>query len=268
MADRMETESLSAIEDAVASGVFESNDDNASIKYLTSQPSTNPLYVDVIVSNRIDFSSSNILVDELLELDDPRINAFFEHAVSSGDFVGRPFGQNAAAANGMNPNDVSQLSEKILSPDFPGMLLDLAEVNFILAEAAQRGATLPMTAAEYYDEGIRASMEYWDVATPGEIDAYIAAHPYDAANYKQSIGVQKWIALYMQGFQGWIEYRRLDFTGVLGFPVNGPLVNINEIPLRRPYPPDEQTLNKANYTNAVQGMGADDLVTRVWWDVN
>jgi hypothetical protein len=268
MSDRMEAEALAAIEDAEASGVFETNDDNASIKYLMSQPSTNPLYVDVVVANRIDFSSSNILVDQLLDLDDPRINAYFEPAVESGEFVGRPFGQNAAAANALNPNAVSQLSEKVLSPDFPGMLMDLAEVNFILAEAAQRGATLSMTPAEYYAEGIRASMEYWDVATPGEIDAYIAAHPYDAANYKQSIGVQKWIALYMQGFQGWIEYRRLDFTGVLGFPVDGPLVDIEEIPLRRVYPPDEQTLNRSNYVTAVTAMGSDDLVTPVWWDVN
>ena len=34
------------------------------------------------------------------------------------------------------------------------------------------------------------------------ISAYIAANPYDAGNYQQSIGVQRWIALYMQGIQG------------------------------------------------------------------
>lgn len=267
MADRMESTALAAIEEA-ADDVFETNDDNASIKYLAAQPATHPLYVDVVVGNRIDFSSSNILVDLLLDLDDPRIEGFFEPAVSSGDYVGRPFGQNAAAANSLDPDDVSQLSERVLSPDFEGMMMDLAEVNFILAEAAQRGATLPMTAEDYYAEGIRASMEYWSDATSGEIDTYIAANPYDAGNWRQSIGVQKWIALYMQGFQGWIEYRRLDFTGVLGFPVNGPLIDINQIPVRRVYPPDEQTLNNANYREAVARQGADNFVTKVWWDVN
>jgi hypothetical protein len=267
MADRMEGEALAAIEEAYA-GAFQDNTDNAMINYLDAQPSTNPLYVDVVVGNRIDFSSSNVLIDVLLDRDDPRVEEYFEPAVNSGDFVGRPFGQNAAAANALSPDDVSQLSEKVLAPAFPGMLMDVAEVNFILAEAAQRGASVGMSADEYYEAGIRASMEYWEAGTTSEIDDYIDANPYDPANWRQSIGLQKWIALYMQGFQGWIEYRRLDFTGVLQMPVSGPLIDINQVPVRRVYPPDEQTLNNANYREAVANMGADDFVTKVWWDVN
>jgi hypothetical protein len=267
MVDRLETESLQAIEEAYA-GAFKSNEDNALINYLEAQPSTNPLYVDVVVGNRIDFSSSDVLVNELLERDDPRVAAYFEPSVTSENFVGRPFGQNAAAANALNPNDVSQLSSEVLEPDFPGMLMDYAEVNFILAEAAQRGANVGMAASEFYEEGIRASMEYWNVGTPTSIEEYISNNPYDPANWRQSIGIQKWIALYMQGFQGWIEWRRLDFTGVLKMPVSGPLIDINQVPVRRTYPADEQTLNKINYTNAVQNMGADTFTTKVWWDVN
>jgi hypothetical protein len=267
MADRMEGESLAAIEEAAA-GTFTSNEDNAQINYLEAQPNTNPLYVSVIVDNRIDFSSSTTLVNVMQGNNDPRLPSYFEPAESSGEFVGRPFGQNAAAANAVSPDDVSQLSERILAPDFPGMLMDFAEVNFILAEAAQRGATLPKTADAYYEDGIRASMEYWEAGTTGEIDAYIAANPYDAANWHQSIGVQKWIALYMQGFQGWIEFRRLDFTGILKMPVSGPLIDIDQIPVRRTYPPDEQTLNQSNYSVAVERQGADDYETKVWWDVN
>jgi hypothetical protein len=267
MADRREEESLAAIEEAYASGVFENYTQTAQVNYLATQPSTNPLYVDVVIGNRIDFSSSNTLVDVLQERDDPRITAYFEPAVNTGVYVGRPFGQNAAAANALSPDDVSQLGERVLSPDMPGLILDAAEVKFILAEAAQRGASLDKTAAEFYAEGIRESMEYWGVADEAEIQAYIAANPYDAANWRQSIGVQKWIALYTQGFQGWIEYRRLDFTDVLQMPVSGPLVNIDQVPLRRPYPPDEQTLNRENYTSAVTRQGPDDLTTKVWWDV-
>ncbi len=97
------------------------------------------------------------------------------------------------------------------------MLMDYAEVNFILAEAAQRGASVGGAAATYYANGISASIQYWDAqrrrvvptapaVTDAQITAYIAANPYSAANYRQSIGVQKWIALYMQGIQGWSEY--------------------------------------------------------------
>lgn len=267
MADRMPEVSLPAIEEAYASGVIEDHTETAQINYLATQPSTNPLYVDVIVSNRIDFSSSNTLVNELLERNDPRIQAYFEPAANTGEYVGRPFGQNAAAANAQSPDDVSQLSERILSPDMPGLIMDAAEVKFTLAEAAQRGAALDKTPAQFYAEGIRESMEYWGVEDPAQIDAYIAANPYDAANWKQSLGVQKWIALYMQGFQGWIEYRRLDFADILQMPISGPLVNIDQVPVRRQYPPDEQTLNRENYTAAVTRQGADELTTKVWWDV-
>lgn len=266
MVDRLEQTSLEAIQEAYTSGVFEDYTETAQINYLASQPATNPLYVDVIVGNRIDFSSSNTFVDVLLARNDPRITAYFEPA-KSGKYVGRPFGQNAAAANALKPDSVSQLSEKVLSPDFPGLIMDAAEVKFTLAEAAQRGAVLGKSAADFYAEGIRESMEYWGVVSGGNVDAYILANPYDAANWKQSIGVQKWIALYMQGFQGWAEYRRLDFTGILRMPISGPLVNIDQVPLRRTYPPDEQTLNRENYRRALDNQGTDDLTTKLWWDV-
>jgi hypothetical protein len=275
MADRMPNEAILAIQEAVTAGVFESNADNAEIKYVSAQPNTNPLYVDVVVNGRIDYSSSDVLVNQLKQRNDPRLAAFFEPAVNSvttadpdGEFIGRPYGQNQVNANALNADDVSQLSEKILSPDFPGKIMDFAEVNFILAEAAQRGASVNGTAAEYYARGIRASMEYWGVGTPAQINAYILANPYDPANYKQSIGVQKWIALYTQGFQGWTEYRRLDFQGVFKMPVDGPLISIDRVPLRRVYPPDEQTLNQNNYRAAVSNQGEDTYVTKVWWDVN
>jgi hypothetical protein len=284
MADRMPTQALAAIQEANTAGVFSSNADNAAIRYTVSQPNTNPLYVDVIVPGRIDYSSSDVLLNQLLQRNDPRLPAYFEPAVrvpanSPSPFIGRPFGQNAVNANALDPDNVSQLSRVVLSPDFPGMLMDYAEVNFILAEAAQRGASVGVSADSLYNNGIRASINYWDTqrrrvvstapaVTEAQITAYITANPYDPANWKQSIGVQKWIALYMQGFQGWFEWRRLDFTGVLKMPVDNPLIDIAQIPVRRIYPPDEQTLNGANYRAAVQQQGPDAFTTKVWWDVN
>jgi len=279
MYDQMPQQSLAAIEQAYTAGVFTSNADNAAIRYSASQPNTNPVYSDVIVANRIDYSASDVLLDQLASRNDPRLSAYFAPAVETGTFVGRPFGQNSANANAISADDVSQLSQVVLSPDFPGMMLDFAEVNFILAEAKQRGANVPGTAAEYYNSGIRASIEFWEAqkarvalpattrATEAQIAAYIATNPYDPDNFKQSIGLQKWIALYTQGFQGWAEYRRLDFTGVLKMPVDGPLTSIDRIPLRREYPGDEQTLNPVNRQAAVDRQGPDALTTRLWWDV-
>jgi hypothetical protein len=178
----------------------------------------------------------------------------------------------------LTPAQVSQLSRLVLSPDFEGMLMDYAEVNFILAEAAQRGANVGGAAATYYANGISASILYRDAqrrrviptapaVTEAQITAYIAANPYNAANYRQPVGVQKWIALYMQGVRGWLEYRRLDFTNVLKMPVDRPLIEIDRVPLRQVYPTNEQTLNRTNYEAAVGTQGTDNFVTKVWWDV-
>lgn len=288
MVDRMQTPALQAITEAFTAGAFTSNDDNAAIQYSSSQPNTNPVYTDVIVANRIDYSASDVLVNQLRSRNDPRLPAYFAPAVNTGAYVGRPFGQNTANANALDPDNVSQLSKVVLSPNMPGILMDFAEVSFILAEAKERGAALPGTAAEHYNTGIRASMEFWaaqidranevsasllerddieEEITTAAIDAYIAANPYSGPNFRQSIGVQKWIALYTQGYQGWAEYRRLDFTGVLKMPADGPLITIDRIPLRREYPNDEQTLNPVNRQAAVDRQGPDALTTRLWWDV-
>jgi len=82
------------------------------------------------------------------------------------------------------------------------------------------------------------------------------------------IGKQKWIALYMQGVQGWTEWRRLDF-GILQPPAGGALDG-DGIPMRMVYPTDEQTLNGTSYSDAVSSFlgGSDALGTKLWWDVN
>ena len=268
MSDVMPAEAAQAITEAVGAGVFESNADNAALQYLTSQPSTNPLYVSYEVDGRQDFSASDVMVEQLQQRNDPRIAAYYEPAEATDTYIGRPFGQTPTNANAQPATEVSQINNNILAPDFEGMLMDYAEVEFILAEAVARGISLPQGAETYYARGITASMNYWGIDDGAAIAAYIAANPYDGGNYKQSIGVQKWIALYMQGIQGWSEWRRLDFTGVLKMPVGGPLIDIDQIPVRRTYPNDEQNLNNENYQAAVGESGTDSFVRKLWWDVN
>ena len=63
-----------------------------------------------------------------------------------------------------------------------------------------------------------------------------------AGTFKQKIGVQKWIALYNRGWDAWIEWRRLDY------PQLAPAVDAqSDIPLRYPYPVNEQNVNRENY---------------------
>jgi hypothetical protein len=100
--------------------------------------------------------------------------------------------------------------------------------------------------------------------TDAEIDAYMgqAAIQYDDID---DIHLQKWIALFMNGPEAWMNWRRTD-RPVLEM---GPDLVLERIPVRFEYPAGEQSLNNANLMTAVSRQGGGmDLVTPVWWDVN
>ena len=262
-------------------GLFTGNSDNAIFTFISSAPNYNPLYYDRFVSGRQDFCASNTIVDVMNNLQDGRIGAYFDSVPGSG-YVGRPFGQNPGNAGTMQISSVSQPSGAAtngaptaiaayptLSPTAPAVLMDYAEVQFILAEAAARGL-IGGSAQSYYDAGIDGSFIWW-TGSP----ASGGYHAQPNVNYttltgggttwRQAIGKQKWLALYMQGMEGWIEWRRLDF-GILQAPVDGYLVG-NSLAVRMIYPYDEQQLDGVAYQQAIASQGPDLQSTKVWWDV-
>lgn len=274
MADAAPTMAATAISEAIASGVFTSNADNALFQYMNGAPNNNPLAEDF--KERNDFAASNIMVDELNRLTDPRVGFYYSPTVNGGTYVGEVYGLSETNAGLTLNDDISQRNPQVLAETAPGIYMDYAQVEFMLAEAAERGIGGAGAAATHYNNGITASMQYWDVnntLSATDISNYIAQPNVDYATlmgtetWKQVIGRQKWIALYMQGLQGWTEYRRLDF-GILQMPADGPLDG-SGIPTRMKYPLDEQTLNGTEYANGVSALGgADNQDTKLWWDVN
>ena len=131
----------------------------------------------------------------------------------------------------------------------------------MLAEAYQRGI-LTGNAANAYANGVTASMNYWGIDDVAAIAGYISNNAYDSANWKNSIGTQKWVALYMNGFQAWNEWRRLDFPQ-LSAPA---AAQMNTIPVRMPYPLSETQSNSSQLEKVTSNPG--DMTTKVWWDVN
>jgi len=267
------SEARTAFEEA-SSRCFTSNADNALFNYLSSLPNINPLAEDFITRN--DFAASNVMVDMLFALNDPRIGIYYEPANNSGNFVGEVYGLTEADA-ALTPNDdVSQRGSAVLNNDAPGIYLDYAQVRFMLAEAVERGWSVAGTAETHYAEGITASMEFWNDGSisASDISNYISSASVDYATleaagqtWKQIIGRQKWIALYNQGVQGWTEWRRLDF-GILQLPAGG-VLDGSGIPTRLKYPLDEQTLNAGSYSAGVSTLGGpDEQDTKLWWDVN
>lgn len=248
--------------DAVDGGLILSNEENASISYLEAFPNTNPIHEDLIQSGRHDWVVANTTIDKLLALNDPRLEVYAEPLDDGVTYEGGVYGDNNTYS------DVSHIGDLFHDPTLEGLILDAAEVHFMLAEAAARGFAVPGTPEAHYEMGIRTSMEYWGIEDAA-IDDYLAnpdvAYATAAGDWKQKIGTQHWIALFNRGFEGWTVWRRLDFTG-FNAP---PMLTYDDIPERFIFPVEEATLNGPNLQEAIQLIGGSDSAqTRIFWDVN
>ncbi|BDD05742.1 SusD/RagB family nutrient-binding outer membrane lipoprotein [Aureibacter tunicatorum] len=272
MADVDEATARAEIQDVLQSGVlFSGVSDEASFPYMDSQPNNNPL--SQYLGGRSDFSLSETMVNEMLPKMDPRLPIYANPAVDSDQFVGRPYGQTDDEAAQMAKTSVSQPGPGWVGA-LPGVYISYSEQQFILAEAVLRGF-IAGDALTYMKSGVRSSMEFWGVDV-SEADVYVDAVSLNQSTWKNDLGYEKWVALYGQGQQGWIEWRRLDF-GILILPVGGiheGALSDDMIPVRVTYPTNEQTLNRINWTNAIQdqsssnGWTGDRLDGKVWWDIN
>ena len=252
IADYDDAMAKTAVESA-ADGGFTSNADDCLMTYLQASPNYSPLYADLVASGRHDFVPANTIVDIMNDLEDPRRGAYFTPL--NGAYLGGTY----AASNSYT--SYSHIADAIHAPDFKGILMTYSELQFYLAEAAARGYNVPGTAEEYYNEGIRASFEFW--GTPAA-DTYLAKPEvaYAAGDWKQKIGTQSWLASYTRGLVGYTSWRRLDYP-ILNPPED---MDYDEIPVRFTFPVNEQTLNKDNRDAAAEAIGGDELTTKVFWD--
>src|SRR5581483_8606240 len=163
IADSGPAEAKSTVEAAVAAGVFTSNDDYALYHFVSAPPNTNPIWVDLVQSGRKDFVATNTLTDELVALNDPRTPYFITVDANGKYNGGLPGASNnyATYSKPSGPLMVSGSIGKITNPDFPGDMLDYSEVEFLLAEAVERGFNVGGTAATHYNNAITASILFW-----------------------------------------------------------------------------------------------------------
>ncbi|MEO6000010.1 MAG: SusD/RagB family nutrient-binding outer membrane lipoprotein, partial [Chitinophagaceae bacterium] len=250
--------SKTAVEEADQKA-FTSATDNALFLYSKTTPNTNPIWVDLIQSNRQDFIAGSTLVNKLKSLNDPRLSLFFKPN-DAGVYEGGTLGSNNTFSN------YAKVSDRVTAPDFPAILLDYVETEFYRAEAVERGFAITGSAAAHYNNAIRASILYWG-GTNAMADDYLlkpeVAYATATGNYKEKIGTQKWIALNNRGYEAWLEVRRLDYPKLVA-----PATAKSGFPNRFAYPSNEQTLNKANYTDAAAKVGGDKVETKLFWDKN
>lgn len=281
------------IADPVKYPLFASNADNASLVYLGSAPNNHPINENR--KTRDDHRLSKTMIDFMYTNNpkvDWRVVSYAELAAGSNDFVGLPNGLTSAEAANYKGNGLKETSK--LGADFtaataPGVLMSYAELKFILAEAAAKGLIDGGLdgAKTHYEAGILASYQqheativaktksifgtigggtlngiYTDYLTNGGA-AWTAT---DEASAMKLIGYEKWVALFDQGLQAFIEWRRLGIPALTA-PAAGN--NSGKIPSRYPYPTDERTRNGANLQTAVSAQGfsaLDDLNGKVWWN--
>ncbi|MFT7603667.1 MAG: hypothetical protein ACI8VT_001235 [Saprospiraceae bacterium] len=264
IADHDNAAAKSMAEAAVTSGVFTSSADNFVIQYESSTPNTNPLWEDLVQSGRSDFVAANTLVDYLNGLDDPRRQFFFkQNAVdANGDVIYQ--GGIAGAVNSFTAN--SQVGAMLHEASLPGTIMGYSEVEFLLADAVERGYSVGGTAEEHYNAGITESILEWG-GDQTMVDTYLAqpnvAYTTAAGSWKEKIALQKYIALYNQGFEAWSTYR----------VYNAPVMNEAEAagttpPNRYTYPVSEYSINEVSVLAAGSAMGGDALFSEVFWDKN
>ena len=283
--------------------LFASNDDNLQVVWSDLETNRNPYHNETTRAVE-GFAGTNMLIDPLKEYYDKRLFYYFAPVQSLTDPTYLPEGETLLQPNDWNayrsvnlndtydeiineiatlrhcrPNDVYRLTYT----GVPCIRLGYADMNFLLAEAAERG-WISGSAKAYYDEGVRASFEFVRSTVPSQynngveitdadIDAYLTA---EKTGYKES-GTQTerlqqiWMQTYIAGYLHMAKDAYYDFrrTGYPEWPIN-PATNMNtqsdKIPMRWLYPDSENYYNKEQLQIALERQwgGVDDVNNIMW----
>ena len=165
----------------------------------------------------------------------------------------------------------SRMNPKLLDRDDPYMLMNYGEVEFNLAEAAQRGigGLAPADAKAHYEAGVRASMQMYTIydasftVSDAQVNAYLATHQYGVFKPAlEMIGEQIWANHFMNWYEAWSDYRRSGYPLLIPTNYVGNVTG-GVIPTRIRYPSSELLNNEANYQSG--STKPDNYTTKVWW---
>lgn len=271
--------------------VMSSNDDTAKILWNGTNSSTAVFSSPFMATRPVDFRTpaiTSFFIDNLTNWASPLINPTLGKngigrwgiAPVAGSFIGVPSGFDIGVgitkksyfySEGQNTGHTLQ------TDPYTGIIMNCAEVNFILAEAAAKG-WISGSAETYYSKGIFYGINYWlpswasGISDPKFIDYITKADidwndtlPLDAAtgaSKMEMIQLQKYYATFLVDLQQWFEYRRTAHPIL----VKGTgLSNGGVMPARLAYPVISQSANPTGYKNAIAAQGPDEIFTQVWW---
>ena len=263
-----------------------SNDESAILKWTGTAPYTSP-YIAV---REQDFRAPGLaifFIQNLVNWNDPRIDiptygtgGFNRWGIApyQGAYLGIPSGYSTGENHTKKSYFYSNTSAVSLQTEpLTGMIMNFAELKFILAEAAAKG-WINGDPETYYNDGVLNSITLWlpawttiinsQTGQLNNINTYVAAAdiqwlPTLTLDQKmERIHLQKYYALFLADLQQWFEYRR---TGHPILPKGTGLRNSGVMPARMTYPVYVQSTNPTNYQAAVAAQGPDVISTPVWW---
>lgn len=245
-------------------GYITTNADNAAIKYTDVNQFRNP--DNALFDGRSDYGVSDVLVNKLQTLSDPRLPAYAA-PTEDGTYNGLPYGLTRdLLISYTNDNDYSLPSTKVLAKTQPSYIITAAQMLLARSEAAAR-TWITVDAKTAYNDAIRASWEQWGVYDAAKFTAYTtsAAVAPTTTDILAKIGDQRWIALYPNGTEAWSEWRRTGYPDLK--PTTNAVNESKQIPRRYGYPNTEPTLNTAGYQAAITNLSNGDKTnSRIWWD--
>ncbi len=273
--------------------MFESNDDNATVKFSGQDPYRNRFALE----NEGDFTSSGRkLTEQLIGMtviedlsgnqvyEDPRLAIFGKKNPNTdtnpdeiwiGTVAGCTEEEQSAADRGS-----SWLNHAVFCrADAPAYFMDYAEIQFILAEAALKDLISggESKAKEHYTNAVSASLEKWSEfgqysevlvsISQADITTFLAsdlASWDDAINKEELLANQKFLALFWTGMEAYHEYRR---TGYPELTIGaGAVYNDYILPTRFAFPNTTMATNNDNVQVALDRMGgSNNMKTPVWW---
>lgn len=261
---------------AAPGGVFTSNTQMAIFNWPGNGVYDNPWSVNF--QSRDDHRMSQTLMNVLVGTNDPRTGIYAQPTVADPTkYAGMPNGLTQSTAAPYT--NISSRPGLIFWPPVnsygvvggtgqstPSFVMTYAEVEFLQAEAAERGigGLSSGQAQGFYNAGITASMQQWG-APQSAIDAYLAANPLQSGvNGEDQTATQEWVALYTDGGEAWAVWRRTCQPSTLK---PGPYAIINTVPRRMQYSTTELSVNADQVKAALTQMGGpDEFTTRMYWD--
>ncbi|APY08001.1 hypothetical protein BWZ20_06655 [Winogradskyella sp. J14-2] len=239
------------------------NSENAIFNFTNTDPNSFRL-AQLRIGDFNNFVLSETMEAILNDLNDPRMATLFRPFANSttNEFNGLLNGIDASSTSiALADYSLASSAFREDTSTLDANFITAWEVHFALAEAAEKGY-ISADAQTLYETGVALAFEYWNTELPANYLSGSASYNATGTNPIEQIITQKWIASVINGYEGWVEYRRTGFPQLRTISAS---LNNDLIPIRMPYPAEEEALNSENYAVAASETNNNSINVPVWW---